>query len=181
MLALHLANASSHRDIVPIGASAGGLPQIRMLLELLPSDLPAIVLVVLHRPGDQVSYLREVLAYKSRMQVVEAIHGEGLLVATCYLGQPSEHLQVDELVHAKLLSDPRMSRRGRTIDDLWVRLRAMPDQGPSALYCQEPCETAPKAWRRSSEPAESPWCRAQRTPSLKACRRVRLPMMDSLT
>jgi hypothetical protein len=38
-----------------------------MLLELLPPDLPAIVLVVLHRPGDQVSYLREVLACKSGM------------------------------------------------------------------------------------------------------------------
>jgi two-component system, chemotaxis family, protein-glutamate methylesterase/glutaminase len=98
-----MANASSYRDIVAIGASAGGLPQIRMLLELLPPDLPAIVLVVLHRPGDQVSYLREVLACKSRVPVVEAIlHGQELLVATCYLGQPSEHLEVDELVHAKL-------------------------------------------------------------------------------
>jgi chemotaxis response regulator CheB len=29
-----MADASSHRDIVAIGASAGGLPQIRMLLEL---------------------------------------------------------------------------------------------------------------------------------------------------
>jgi two-component system chemotaxis response regulator CheB len=80
------------------------------------------VLVVLHRPGDQVSYLREVLASKSRMPVVEAIHGQELLVATCYLGQPSDHLEVDELVHAKLLSDPRMTRRGRTIDDLFVSL-----------------------------------------------------------
>ena len=79
------------------------------------------MLVVLHRPGDQVSYLREVLASKSRM-VVEAIHGQELLVATCYLGQPSEHLEVDELVHGKLLSDPRMSRRGRTIDDLFGSL-----------------------------------------------------------
>jgi two-component system, chemotaxis family, protein-glutamate methylesterase/glutaminase len=122
MLALRMANAISHRDIVAIGASAAGLPQIRMLLELLPADLPAVVLVVLHRPGDQLSYLREVLACKSRMPVVEAIHGQELLVARCYLGQPSEHLEVDELVHAKLLSDPRMSRRGRTIDDLFGSL-----------------------------------------------------------
>jgi two-component system chemotaxis response regulator CheB len=59
---------------------------------------------------------------QERMPVVEAIHGQELLVATCYLGRPSEHLEVDELVHAKLLSDPRMSRRGRTIDDLFVSL-----------------------------------------------------------
>jgi two-component system chemotaxis response regulator CheB len=122
MVALRMATASSQRDIVAIGGSAGGLRQIRVLLELLPSDLPAIVLVVLHRPGDQVSYLREVLASKSRMPVVEAIHGQELLVATCYLGQPSEHLEVDELLRAKLLSDPRMSRRGRTIDGLFGSL-----------------------------------------------------------
>jgi two-component system, chemotaxis family, protein-glutamate methylesterase/glutaminase len=122
MVGLRMANASSRRDIVAIGASAGGLPQIRILLELLPSDLPAIVLVVLHRPGDQVGYLREVLASKSGMPVVGAIHGQELLVATCYLGQPSEHLEIDELVHAKLLSDPHMTRRGRTIDDLFGSL-----------------------------------------------------------
>ena len=78
MLALRMANASSQRDIVAIGGSAGGLRQIRVLLELLPSD-PAIVLVVLHRPGDQVSHLREVLAYKSRMPVVEAWPALGTL------------------------------------------------------------------------------------------------------
>ena len=67
-----MANAGSHRDIVAIGASAGELPQVSMLLELLLPDLPAIVLVVLHRSGDQVSYLREVLACKSGTPVVEA-------------------------------------------------------------------------------------------------------------
>jgi chemotaxis response regulator CheB len=175
-----MANAGSHRDIVAIGASAGELPQVSMLLELLLPDLPAIVLVVLHRSGDQVSYLREVLACKSGTPVVEAIHGQELLVATCYLGQPSEHLEVEELVHAKLLSDPRMSRRGRTIDDLFGSLARDAGQGPSALYCLEPCETAPKVWPRSGKPAESPWCRAQRTPNSKACRKARLLTMESL-
>jgi len=35
MVGWRMANPSSHRDIVAIGASAGELPQIRMLLELL--------------------------------------------------------------------------------------------------------------------------------------------------
>ena len=110
----------ARRDMIVIGASAGGLPHISTLLELLPADLPAIVLVVLHRPGDQVSNLREVLARKSRMQVVDAVHGEELLVGICYLGQPAEHLGIDELVRAKLSPDPGGSRRGKTIDDLFV-------------------------------------------------------------
>jgi two-component system, chemotaxis family, protein-glutamate methylesterase/glutaminase len=110
----------ARRDVIVIGASAGGLPHIRTLLELLPADLPAIVLVVLHRPGDQVSHLREVLASKSRMQVVEAAPGEELLVGVCYLGQPAEHLGIDELVRAKLTPDPGGARRGKSIDDLFV-------------------------------------------------------------
>jgi two-component system, chemotaxis family, protein-glutamate methylesterase/glutaminase len=111
-----------HHDIIAIGASAGGIPYMRELLELLPAGLPAIVLVVLHRPGDQVSHLREVLACKSRMPVVEAIHGEELLIGVCYLGQPAEHLGIDELVRARLTADPGGARRGRTIDDLFVSL-----------------------------------------------------------
>lgn len=119
------------RDVIVIGASAGGLLHIRTLLELLPADLPAIVLAVLHRPGDQVSHLREVLARRSRMQVVEAAHGEELLVGVCYLGQPAEHLGIDELVRAKLTADPGAARRGRTIDDLFVSVAR--HAGPRAI------------------------------------------------
>ena len=111
----------ARRDVIAIGASAGGLEAIRTILELLPASLPAIVMVVLHRPGDQVSHLRDVLARKSRMPVVEAAHGEELHVGVCYLGQPAEHLGIDELVHAQLTCDAGgKGRRGRTIDDLFI-------------------------------------------------------------
>ena len=126
-----VAKAKQARDIVAIGASAGGLEQIRLLLELLPADLPAVVLVVIHRPGDKVSYLREVLAVKSQMPVVEAFHGEELLVATCYLGQSAEHLGIDKLIHAHLTADPHARRRGRTIDDLFMTVAA--HAGPRAI------------------------------------------------
>jgi chemotaxis response regulator CheB len=58
-----------HPDIVAIGASAGGVDVIPRLLSLLPSDLPASVLVVLHRPIEQISILRGILARKSNMHV----------------------------------------------------------------------------------------------------------------
>jgi two-component system, chemotaxis family, protein-glutamate methylesterase/glutaminase len=112
---------SPPRDLIAMGASAGGLREITTILELLPADLAAIVLVVLHRPGDQVSHLREVLACKSRMPVVEAAHGEELHAGICYLGQPAGHLGIDRLIHAELTADPGgKGRRGRTIDDLFA-------------------------------------------------------------
>jgi chemotaxis response regulator CheB len=58
-----------HPDIVAIGASLGGVDAIPRLLSLLPSDLFASVLVVLHRPTEQISILRGILARKSNMHV----------------------------------------------------------------------------------------------------------------
>jgi two-component system chemotaxis response regulator CheB len=122
----------ARRDVIAIGASAGGLQEIATIMKRLPADLPAIVLVVLHRPGDQVSRLREVLGSKSRMPVVEAAQGEELHVGICYLGQPAEHLGIDRLVHAQLTSDPGgKGRRGQTIDDLFASVAE--HAGPRAI------------------------------------------------
>ncbi len=110
----------ARRDVIAIGASAGGLKPVKMILELLHADLPATVLVVIHRPFDRVSRLQHVLAAKSRLPVIEAINGQELLVGVCYLGQPAGHLGVDELAHARLTTDHGGSRRGRTIDDLFA-------------------------------------------------------------
>jgi two-component system chemotaxis response regulator CheB len=179
MVGLRMANASSHRDTVAIGASAGGLPQIRMLLELLPSDLPAVVLVVLHRPGDQVSYLREVLAYRSKMAVV-AVHGKELLVATCYLGQRSEHLEVDELVHAKLLADPRMSRRGRRIDDLFGSLARHAGPRTIGIILSGALRDGAKGLAEIKQGGGITMVQSQRTPNLQACREVPPRTTESL-
>jgi chemotaxis response regulator CheB len=50
----------AHPDIVAIGASSGGIDALQSLLKAL-SDIDAIVLIVLHRPADPVSYLRDIL------------------------------------------------------------------------------------------------------------------------
>jgi len=41
---------TGQRDIVAIGASAGGLEAISSLLKELPRTLPGTIFVVLHRP-----------------------------------------------------------------------------------------------------------------------------------
>jgi chemotaxis response regulator CheB len=43
---------------------------------MLPATLSAAVLVVLHRPSNRISYLRDVLARRSRLPVVIAKEGE---------------------------------------------------------------------------------------------------------
>src|SRR4051812_16037260 len=69
---------------VAIGASgANGLGDIRLMLTALPADLPAVILVVLHRPSDQISHLHDVLSRSSTMPVVLAIEDDEFRIGCC--------------------------------------------------------------------------------------------------
>src|SRR6516162_4411733 len=77
---------NAHPDIVTIGASSGGIEALQSLLAAI-SDLDAIVLVVLHRPANRTSFLREILMRELRMPVVIARHGELLHHGVCYIAE----------------------------------------------------------------------------------------------
>ncbi len=85
------------RDLVVVGASAGGVEALRSLVARLPTDLPAAVLVVLHMPREATSALAPILGRAGRLPAREAVDGE-LLVRV--LGQlrvapVDHHLLVD--------------------------------------------------------------------------------------
>ena len=77
---------NAHPDIVAIGASSGEIEALQSLLAAI-SDLDAIVLVVLHRPANRTSFLREILMRELRMPVVIARHGELLHHGVCYIAE----------------------------------------------------------------------------------------------
>jgi two-component system, chemotaxis family, protein-glutamate methylesterase/glutaminase len=109
--------------IIGVGASgSGGLRDIRELLEYLPTDLAAIVLVVLHRAVDEVSYLREVLERRSALPIRIARNGELLRAGHCYIGEPSRHIVLEAGSVARLISDPTYIYRNRTVDALFYSL-----------------------------------------------------------
>lgn len=80
-------------------------------MEHLPTDLAAIVLVVLHRPVDEVSYLREVLGCRSALPVRIALNGEWLEVGHCYIGSPV-NTSCSESVHLQSSSGIRQMYTG---------------------------------------------------------------------
>lgn len=111
----------AHRiDVIAIGASAGGVEALSKLLRALPMDLPAAVLVTLHRPVARDSQLQQILARVSRLPVVVARQGERLLPGKCYLGSPSRHLTVGPGLVANLVHDGFY--RGHNIDLLFSSL-----------------------------------------------------------
>lgn len=90
------------------------------MLDLLPDDLDAVLLVAVHRPVTRVSYLCEVLALHSRMPVVEAHADERLHAGWCYLGYPARHLGFGAGDRAVLTDDAEGHLRRRTVDDLFL-------------------------------------------------------------
>lgn len=95
------AGARRGLKIVAIGASADGLGAICRLIERFPGDLPAAVIVVLHRPADQPSSLPEVLARHTRLRLVSARDGMLPERGTCYVGPPDRRITygVDGRLH----------------------------------------------------------------------------------
>jgi len=104
--------ANSACELVTIGASAGGLTALNLVLSSLASEFPPII-VVQHLDPFHKSQLASLLARKSRKTVKEAEDGESLQRNTVYIGPPDEHLLVSkgkiQLAHSRLIRFSRPS------------------------------------------------------------------------
>lgn len=81
--------------IVVIGGSAGGLTALLQLVAMLPRELPAALLVVLHVSPDSPSNIAGLLQARSLLPASEAAHGEPIRAGRIYLAPPDFHLLVE--------------------------------------------------------------------------------------
>jgi two-component system chemotaxis response regulator CheB len=110
---------------IAIGASGSdGLQDIQSVLSALPRTLPVVVLIVLHRPWDQLSHLAAVLDRASRLPVRIARHGGRFERGTAYIGEPGEHLTLAAHSFGELVPDPERLHRNRTVDLLFRSVAA---------------------------------------------------------
>lgn len=86
-------NSAAHRDIVVIGASAGGVEALITIVAALPADLPAAVFAVVHVAA-QTSVLPEILARKGPLPASHAVHGETFKPGHIYVAPPDNHLKL---------------------------------------------------------------------------------------
>ena len=108
---------------VAIGASGReGLDDIQRLLSSLSRGTRAVVMVVLHRPSDRISHLRDVLASSCRMPVIVASEATVLEQGNCYIGEPDGHLTLMNRNQAHLLVGYEGKFHNRTIDALFNSL-----------------------------------------------------------
>ena len=82
-------------DVVAMAASAGGLNAIGKVLEALPSDFPAPIVIVQHLDPRHRSLIAEILNRQTKMHVKQAEEGEPLKAGTVYIARPDRHLLVN--------------------------------------------------------------------------------------
>jgi two-component system chemotaxis response regulator CheB len=107
-----------HRDIVVIGASAGGLEAIRRILAVMPANLDAAVLIVLHTAYHSKSLLPQILERAGRMPACHPGDGERIQPGRVYIAPPGFHMIVDD-GHLRVLQGPRENLHRPAIDPLF--------------------------------------------------------------
>ncbi len=81
--------------LIVIGASAGGLHALSVILAQLPTEFSASLAIVQHRRPDDTSLLRDLLGRKSRLPVLEPCHGEPIVAGHVYLAPANYHLLIE--------------------------------------------------------------------------------------
>lgn len=80
------------RDIIVIGASAGGVKALTRLCSILPTDLPASIFIVLHLSPAGPSLLPKLLDRVCKLRVTTALDDEVPRAGHVYIAPPARHL-----------------------------------------------------------------------------------------
>src|SRR4051812_38974415 len=82
-------------DVIVMGASAGGVEALSRIVQDLPRDLRASILVVLHISRGR-SLLPEILTRVARMPANHPTDGEPLQYSRIYVARPDHHLVLED-------------------------------------------------------------------------------------
>ena len=106
------------RDIIVIGASAGGVSALQFLCGALPADLPAVVAVVLHRGAWYGGDVSTIYGKAGQIRVREAKNEDRWERGTVYFAPPDQHL-LFESTHLQLSRGPKIHFSRPAIDRLF--------------------------------------------------------------
>lgn len=122
--------AVHHRDLVVLGASAGGVEALPQLLGQLPGTFAAAVVIVQHLAPRETPLLVHILQRASTLPVTWAEQGDRVLPGRVVVAPPDTHLTVHE-EHLHLSSGARENFARPSIDRLFRSAAAY--YGPRAI------------------------------------------------
>ena len=103
------------RDIVVIGASAGGVQSLREVVSGLSPNLGAAVFVAIHSSADNPGLLPQLLERAGPLPARHPRHGDPIRHGTIYVAPPDHHLMVAD-GHLQLTKTPRENGHRPAID-----------------------------------------------------------------
>jgi two-component system, chemotaxis family, protein-glutamate methylesterase/glutaminase len=106
------------RDLVVVGASAGGIDALKVIIASLPRDFPAAICVVVHMAPDSPGVLDGILRRAGRLDAVMVRTREALAAGTIYVPCPDHHLVV-EPKRVRATRGPRENRFRPAVDPLF--------------------------------------------------------------
>jgi two-component system chemotaxis response regulator CheB len=106
------------QDIIVIGASSGGVEALQRLVRALPADLPATVLIVLHRPPRPDHLLPQILSRAGLLPATDAVDGERPYRGRIYIAPADRHLLIERGV-LRTVRGPKENHSRPAIDPLF--------------------------------------------------------------
>lgn len=106
------------RNIIVIGASAGGFEAIQTLVAGLPRDLPASIFIVWHMGPEVTGILPHVLNKYDTLPASNAVDGEAIQSGRIYVAPPDRHLLLED-GHIRTSRGPKENRFRPAVDPLF--------------------------------------------------------------
>jgi two-component system chemotaxis response regulator CheB len=108
----------ARKDIVVVGASAGGMDALERLVSRLPADLPAAVFVVWHLSPGIKSVLPSVLSRAGPLRACNPEDGDPIVPGRIYVA-PSDHHLLVERGYVRVTRGPKENRFRPAVDPLF--------------------------------------------------------------
>jgi two-component system chemotaxis response regulator CheB len=106
------------RDIIVVGASAGGVEALATLANHLPGNFPAAIFMVLHVPPHGTSVLPKIISRAGPLPATHAWDGESIRPGRIYVAPPDRHLLL-KLGHVRVARGPTENSHRPAIDPLF--------------------------------------------------------------
>ena len=106
------------KDIIVVGASAGGIQTLRVLTGALPKDLAASLFIVVHTSPEAPGLIADILDSSSKLPAAHAVDGELIQKGRIYVAPPDRHLLL-EPNRVRLTHGPKENRFRPAVDPLF--------------------------------------------------------------
>jgi two-component system, chemotaxis family, protein-glutamate methylesterase/glutaminase len=108
-----------NKDIVVVGASAGGIEALQVLVGDLPRDFKGSLFVVLHTGASSPNILAQILSRAGPLPVRTGEEGERIKPGHIYTAPADHHLLLDPAGYVRLSRGPKENRFRPAIDPLF--------------------------------------------------------------